>query len=389
MEIKDLSLTVVGLCGIYAGSAVAIEPASISAGAIDIIPQLSVQLIHNDNIFSTETNEKDSLITVINPSVQFIAEKENDAYRVTADVKHGIYDSSSADNYTDKSLTAEAIMELNSRNRLNVTAAVAKLHEDRGSNNATTGDKPSRYTDKSIAATYLFGAESAQGNVELAASYLDHQYDNFTNLNAGRDRDNTRLGATFYYRVAPKTRALFEVRHEDIDYDLSTSTLDNTEKKYLVGVTWDATAKTSGTAKVGYSEKDYDSAAREDQDGASWEIGVRWEPKTYSAFDLVASQEYEEASGNEDAIDTENLTLSWSHSWSKMTSTQAMIGHMVEDYSGLSREDTTDSLMLGVNYELRRWLALNLSYTYSDTDSDVAGESSTQNLFMLTMTGSL
>ena len=389
MENKDLRLAVVGLCGVYATSAFAIEPASVDMNGIDVVPTLTVQLGHNDNIFSTETNEKSSVISVINPNVQFIAEKENDAYRVTYDLKVGTFHDSRADDYVDHTLTGEAILELNSRNRLDLTAGLAKVHEDRGSNNAATGDKPARYTDVGLAGVYRYGAEGAQGNLEVGASYLDHTYDNLGSLNDGRERENLRLDTTFFYRVAPKTRALFEVRAEDIDYKLSTSDLDNTEMKYLAGVTWDATAKTSGTAKFGYQEKDYDSASRDDQDGASWEVAVQWAPRTYSTFDFVTSQEFEEASGSEDGIDTESFSVFWNHAWNDRYSTQVMLSHMSEDYIGLTREDETDSAMIGFNYELQRWVSVNFAYTYTDKDSDLAGESETKNLFMLTLQGSL
>lgn len=389
MEIKEFRLAVAGLCGVYAASALAIEPASMDMNGIDMIPTLTVQLGHNDNIFSTESNKTSSAISVINPSVQFIAEKDNDAYRVTYDLKVGTMHDSRADDYVDHTLTGEAILELNSRNRLDLTAGLAKVHEDRGSNNADTGAKPARYTDVSLAGVYRYGVEGAKGNLEVGASYVDHTYDNLGSLNDGRERENLKLDTTFFYRVAPKTRAVFEIRAEDIDYKLSSSDLDNTEMKYLAGVTWDVTAKTTGTAKFGYQNKDYDSASREDQDGASWEVAVQWAPLTYSTFDLMTSQEYEEASGDEDGIDTETFSLTWNHAWNDRFSTQAMLSHMNEDYIGLDREDKTDTVMVGFNYELQRWLAVNLAYTYKDKDSDEAEESETQNLFMLTLQGSM
>lgn len=390
MEIKDFRLALIGLCGAYATSAVAIEPASVTSGPVAVIPQLTVQVGHDDNIFSSETGEVDSLITVIKPSVQFIAEQENDAYRLTYALEDGTYQDSSADNYTDHSLVGEAILELNSRNRLDLTASYLKEHEDRGSNDSADLGSPDRYTDKVLSGTYRYGAEDAKGNVEVKASFLDHQFDKVQN--AGRDRDNVLVGATFFYRVAPKTSALFEVRQEDIDYDLASSTLDNTERKYLAGAKWDATAKTSGTAKLGYSEKDFDSATHQDQDGISWEVGVRWAPRTYSTFDLNTSQEFEETSGAGDAIDTETLSLAWTHAWNERVSTNAMLSHMNEDYVGNgagAREDETDTVTLGVNYELQRWLSVNLAYTNTDTESNVAGESYDRNQVMLTLVGSL
>lgn len=241
----------------------------------------------------------------------------------------------------------------------------------------------------SIGGVYRYGAEGAKGNLEVEGSYLDHTYDNLGNLNDGRERENLLLDTTFFYRVAPKTRAIVEVRLEDIDYKLATSDLDNTEVKYLAGVTWDATAKTSGSAKFGYHEKDYDRASRDDQDGASWEVSVRWSPLTYSTFDLTTSQEYEEASGTEDGIDTETYSVNWNHSWNDRFSTQAMLKRVDEDYIGITRQDETNTAMIGFNYELQRWLSANFAYTYTDKESNLADEGETKNLFMLTLQGSL
>jgi len=60
-----------------------------------------------------------------------------------------------------------------------------------------------------------------------------------------------------------------------------------------------------------------------------------------------------------------------------------------EDYVGITREDDTDMVTVGFNYELQRWLAVNFGYTYSDKDSNTPNESETKNLFMLTFQGSL
>lgn len=386
MEIKDFRLALIGLCGVYATSAVAIEPASVTSGPVAVIPQLSVEVGHDDNILTTKTDTIDTLITIVKPSVQFVAEQENDAYRVTYAVEDGTYHSSSPDNYTDQSLVGEAIMELNGRNRLDVTATLLKEHEDRGSNDAAIQASPDRYTDKKIAATYRYGAADAQGNLELTGSYLNHEFANASN--AGRDRDNFLLDGIFFYRVAPKTKALFEVRQEEFDYKLASSTLDNTERKYLAGVTWDATAKTSGSAKLGYSEKDFDST-KPDQDGVSWEIGVNWSPLTYSTIAINAAQEFEETSGTGDAIDTENFSVSWQHAWNDRVSTNAMVSRLNEEYIGATREDDTDTLKLGVNYELQRWLSMGLAYTYTDKESTDADSVYDRNQVMLTLVGSL
>jgi hypothetical protein len=394
MEVKCFSLLALGLCSAYAGVAVAIEPASVGVGVgeMTLKPQIMVQLGHNDNIFSTQADQQATSILVINPSVQLVAEKANRAFLLNYDLKQGILFSSTADNYTDHRLTGEAVLELDSRHQLNLIADITRIHEDRGSNDALTGAEPSIYNDHLIGATYLFGAQGAQGNLEVTASYLDHRYANFANLNASRERNNLRLGSTFFYGIAPKTRALIEVRHERIDYHQAGSTLDNDEQKALLGVTWDATAKTSGSAKLGTTRKTYDSSVHNDQSSASWEVSARWAPQTYSSVDLETSQEFEEASGDEAAIDTTHISLAWTHRWSESLSTNAVFSHLNEDYLGqttVSRLDKTDSRTLNIDYKLHRWLSLAMGLTHADTDSNTADESHTNNTVMITLSASL
>jgi len=368
----------------------AIDPAPILFDPISVIPQMVIDVQHNDNLFLDETSPQSSMIKLLKPSVQLLAERRNSAYRLTYNLEDARYANSSADDYTDHRLIAEAIFEL-SRHRVDVTGMYLKGHEQRGANNSKFGDKPSEYTDKSFGVVYRYGAEGAIANVELTGSYLDHSFDNFKALNESRDRENSRFGATFFYRLAPKTAAIFELRYEDIDYDLvvlGTPDLDSVETKYLVGVKWDATAKTSGTAKFGRMEKEYDSS-RKDQGSMSWEVSAQWAPLTYSIFDVSATQEFEEATGTEDAIDSQVLSLSWGHDWNERFSTNVGLSRMEEEYSGISRTDETDGFTLSANYDIQRWLGIGLAYTNTDRASDVPGESYDNEQVMLTLSFSL
>jgi hypothetical protein len=55
------------------------------------------------------------------------------------------------------------------------------------------------------------------------------------------------------------------------DYDSALSTEDNTERRYYLGYTWDATAATTGVVKIGRMTKDFDAAGRAGYSGSSWE----------------------------------------------------------------------------------------------------------------------
>lgn len=375
-------------------NALALEPASISAGPLKVIPQVNVQIGHDDNIYSTETDTVDSVITVINPSVQVLLEKGLDVYSLNYAVKQGLYEQDSADNYTDHDLSAQAKLDFNIRNRLELLARYLKTHEERGSGlnqgaAATTNPEPVEYHENTLSAKYSFGGLEAKGRIEVAGQLVDREYDNFRAQTEGKDRKTLSTSATFYYRVMPKTSLLFEVNYEDIDYDLAAITLDSVETEYLLGATWDATAKTTGIIKVGYAEKDFDSAAREDDDGLSWELSMQWAPKTYSVVSFVTSKEEEETDGTGNYIDTTSWSLNWQHDWTDRVVSRASYGQSDSDYVNSSRKDESTNYGLGVTFKMHRWLDLGLDYNYSDRDSNIADTDYDKNTVYFSLQGSL
>lgn len=372
--ISSISVTTVVL---FSSAATALEPASITEGPIQVIPQLSTQFGYDDNIFSTETNEVSSTKLVLFPSVQLRAENGLDQYSVNYEVSNGVYQDSSADNYTDHELSGRAYFDFNIRNRLELLAGYLKTHEDRGSglnqgSNATANDVPVEYHVNSMQATYEYGGKEAKGRIKLVFGIQDREYDNFRTQTEPRDRQSINTSATFYYRVMPKTSLLFEVRNQEIDYELPAATLDSSERKYLIGAEWDATAKTSGTIRLGYSEKDFDSSARADDDGLSWELAMRWAPKTYSVVDISTSKEAQETDGIGNYIDTTSFDIQWTHAWSDVWRSRIFYGVSDDEYVSSVRKDDQTLYGVGVDYDLKRWLSFGLDYVHSDRDSNSA-----------------
>ena len=378
-------------------SAQAIEPASVALGPVSMIPQLTVKTGRNDNIFLTATDEKSSGVTVINPVVQFIAEDGANAYKLTADVRRGVYHSSQDDNYTDVQLQADANLVFDVRNKLDILAAYLKSHEGRGTgltqgSSATINDAPIKYDEKTVGATYTYGADEAQGRVVGKISYTLRDYSNFRTLTHSRDRDTLNTGVTFYYRVMPKTSLLFEVRRQGINYQnevVGRSSLDSSEWKYLVGATWDASAKTTGVVKAGYAQKEFSAADRDDKGGFTWEAEVSWAPRTYSTFVLRSGQELNESTGADNYIDTSSTSVTWDHAWNDRFKTAFAYGITTEEYDQTSRKDDTNSISAGVTYDLRRWLTVGMDLTHAERDSNQAAFDYDNNTLFLTVQGAL
>ncbi len=370
----------------------AIEPAAINAGPVSIVPMVTVQTGYDDNFFSTSSNEQDETITVISPSIQVLAEKGMNAYRLAYQISEGIHQNSSTDNYTDHNLSADAHLEFSQRSMLDLKAAYAKGHEARGTSDLSKSvSAPLEYDVQTLGFTYNYGAKEATGRIELYGNHLEREYQNFRAVTAGKDDTEVTLGAIFYYKIMPKTSLLFEARNKDVDYDNDPAiSLDSDSWKYLVGATWEGTAKTSGTVKVGVIEKDFDAASRKDLSTSTWEASIRWAPRTYSVVDISTGQDLAETDGTGNAIDTKTYNINWNHAWTDIISTDLGLSFMNEAYEGNSnREDDTSSVKVGLNYDMRRWLTFGVNYSYTDVESNVVGEDYTKNLVMLTVNASL
>jgi len=398
MEQSKKSPLVLALVAAVGSPAVmAVEPASMDVGNLNLTPIVTLSTGYTDNLFDDNENEKGTWVTKVRPSFSLKGESEKLTVGVRGSIDQGIYHSSSNDNYTDKSAATFADVQFDSRKKLSLLAEYLKKHEarsDSGSGSSLTTDqatKPSRYTLKNLGATFSYGTSGSTGQIVLETRYQDKDYDNFLALNRSKNRVTIGANATFFYRVSPKTRFLVEGRYTDIDYDLSSSTLDSDSKQLFLGVEWEATAKTTGTAKVGYANKDFDSSSRDDFSGSNWEVGLNWELRSYSVFQLTSTHATEESGGSADYIDTTGISLAWLHEWSDRVATNMRYDFSNQDYVGSDngREDDVNKVSFGVDYDLRRWLTIGVDVSHKDFNSNLSNTDYKSNDIFLTVQGSL
>lgn len=364
----------------------ALEPATIQAGGFVITPSLGLDHRYDTNIFSQNSDEQESWVTVLTPSVQATADLGLVSVGASYYHEAGLYEASSDDNYNDNFFAASASMELNQRNQFDVQASYNDDHEDRGTGfsqgaGATAIEEPDTYEEVILDGAYTYGSEQSQGRLVLGVTSLDKEYTNHRASTRGRDREDLTGSATFYWAISGKTDLLAEVVSKDVDYVNDPTavaggfdTLDSTVTKYLVGVTWEATGRTTGTVKVGEAKKNFDDSDREDFSGASWEIGVTWAPKTYSAFSFNTARESRETSGTGSFIDAKTYYAGWQHAWTSRISSNVYYSLDDETYEDdtTGREDETETLGFRVDYSMRRWLDLGFSYSDTSKDSNIS-----------------
>ena len=373
-------------------------PAGIPWGPVKVYPEVDVTFKSNDNIYSQPATgtKKSSNITVLAPKVKLEAKTGPHTFDATYRVEHGSYSGVSSNNYTDQGLTGNAAWVFSGRSGLKLSAGYLLGHDDLGSvPGVATHANPDKWHQSSFSGLAGFGAEGAQGRIEVEGGLTSKRYDNFKTTAAGlpdntkRDRDDNKVGATFYWRIAPKTQLLFQATQTKYDYKPASfagwTTLDSTDRNYLVGVTWEAAAKTTGIFKVGSVKKDFSDSSLRDFSGGSWEGTVKWSPLTYSSFDFTTGKTTGESTIGNASLDTK-YGVTWNHAWNSRLSSAVSYNNTKNEYqtnAGLGQTDKINALGLKLNYQWMRTIKVGAGYDRTDKTSDVATSAYKRNIYSI------
>ena len=365
-------------------------PASVRVAESPVFftPYVGVALSHDDNIFISDTNRKASNLYIVSPGFKLDARDPNKVLQAAYQAQVGRYTSSSDDNYVDQTAKAQLDMAMDPRNFFRLGMDYIRSHDPRGSTDRPTSTRPDRYRLSMPYATYAFGAPGAQGRMELYYSDATKRYLNNRDTTEASDRDRQEFGGVLYLRVAPRTYALAEARRTDYRYRLPNSPFNSREDRYFGGVSWEATAQTTGTIKVGRLTKRFDSDTPESKN-TSWEAIIAWAPRTYSKFDFYATRTTTESTGLGDFLLSDIAGVAWNHSWTTYLYTTVDARYQKDRYRGADRTDETYALGLRAGYRFRRWLTLGAEYTYTQRDSNTNFFDYDRNIILLTATASM
>ena len=353
----------------------------IKAEPLTLYPTASVSLGHNDNVLLTPARVSSSTV-VLGAGLKAELESGKSKYSVAYDGTMGRYASSSADNYNYHAFTALADMDLSTRARLKLGADHQIKSDPRGSLPTAATLTPNEYKQSGVNGFFAYGAEGSEGRIELEGGYTAKTYQNNRAVTTNLDADTTRAGATFFWRIGPKTEWLIQGVQTRTDYIAPTALTDNTENKFLTGLKWDATAQTQGTFKVGYAKKDFWLPTAKDSKGFTWEGAVRWSPLSYSSVDLSTGKALIDPLGGGNIINHRNFNVKWTHAWAERIKSEVLGSVLKDNYDGLARDDTTNSLGFRLTYDMQRWLTLGAEYTYTNRSSNQSNFDYRKNLML-------
>ncbi len=352
-------------------------------------PAVTVSMARHNNALRSDTGEQSDTVITVAPSLLYKTELGKHALQLRYEGQFYQYQNLSSENVNNHVLNADLGLDLTEKFDVNLNAGLGIGSELRGASGSRTGTllEPDTYRETRWGAEAVYGRSEAQAQV--VGSYSSSQLRYTNNDQEQRDRDTDTIGGKFLYNIGPKTALLVEAKRAQIGYLHPVGvSLDSSETALLAGVTWAATAKTTGEFKAGRLTKDFDDPARGDYSGLTYLGRVQWAPLSYSRFSLYASQRTEETTDLAASYFVSRLLgLGWDHELTSRMNLFAYINAIRDDYDS-GREDKIRDYGVGLNYNLLSWLDFSGRYGRVKRDSSAADASYEDQFFLLSLTAS-
>jgi hypothetical protein len=369
----------------------------INAGGFEIKPRLSMALGKNDNVGLTGGAKTSTTFTSLSPDITIGMPTHGQLYSAHYSGTYTQFSGDSIDNFNNHNFGLAADNVWSSRLNSLVNLDYIKGHDGR---NALLFQNLELWHTTGVKGKVHYGADNAQGQFELAAGQISKRYDTNHALAGGLgntalyNNDQTDLKGTFFYKVAPATHMIAEAgstKYTYVDpFSKNTLGLDSTEQRLMAGVKWDATAKTSGSFKIGRLSKSFDLGINQSGSATVWDGGVTWSPRTYSRVNASLVQTANEYGGTGSFIISRDSNLIWTHDWTSYITSALNFDDGVDNFQGnTNRVDKRRAYGLTFSHAINRWLNGGVGYQNNKRNSTNTLFSYTQSIVMFTLDGTL
>ncbi len=362
-----------------AQATVALDPQAFDLEPFRLIPTLVTELRQDSNIYNLSSNEASASVLIIQPTLDLVAQDRDNTYSARYSLKSGMFSEDPA-NYLDNMFSVNAHIEPTGRFRFDIGAGYSMLHDDLGTGYTEGFNRqaieawgsPDTYDLTSINGGLEYGAADAAGQIALNLGFSQTRYDRLQPAQA-RDMDALNGLLEFRLRIMPKTKMLLDFEHSkgDYSYQPTASVSDYTENRYMLGVSWESSANTTGKVRVGTAKRD--KANGDSPSRFNWDAGIVWTPLERSKFTLDGAERIQDGTFPTTSIDSRSLALGWTHDWSDRWQSILTAGFGKDDHDVLAgypgRQDDNINYGLAVNYQMRRWLILGGGAVVSNRDS--------------------
>lgn len=359
-----------------------------------IQPSLGFRAALDSNIYNTSTDEIDSWIGIITPAILLSTAPSQQSYALLYKGEYGKNFEDSVDNYADHALSGFGVFKFGSRGHLDITATTEKGHRDRGSDQ-TDGlgptspsfpAAPDEFDRKTWSGKFRYGADGNRGRLLFGIGGSQLDYTNNLERTRFYDFDTLSGSAGISLLLFQRTAIVFNAAFTDVSYENARpdqAGVDGQDWRYLLGLTWTATSKTSGSIRFGVQQRRFDDPTRSSTSNPSWEVDVRWSPREYSYVDFVTSRVNQETFGEGAFIDSRAYKVSWTHEWSRGWKSIVSLSQSDLEFVDSERDQNLRELYLGLRYAQSRLLTWEAGYALRSRNSSISRYVYDGNMFTI------
>lgn len=330
----------------------------------------SETLSYDDNIYLTDKNTKDSLISTTRVGADYKSQIPSTGLSLKADagVGYNAYtEKHSKNNYWEALGGVEVFNEqFQAGDRLLYTSDPA---------NSELTQRHKRLNNTGYA-SYVTSHEKMFGLGFFASDSFDRYFESDMQY---LNRNRVNLGAQLYYNLSAKTHFFAEYMYSDIDYQESVGKIKNSHSHSLgLGVNGQIASKVTGTAKISYDMRDYErelEGADKYNDLVGYYLALAWKPTTRNEVRLSGQRGMEESfyGVNRYFADTlvslygshkltDKFTAALTLSWENMAYAKRV--------ANTKREDNLYIVRPQLDYQFKEWLSAGVWYQFRTRHSN-------------------
>jgi hypothetical protein len=349
-----------------------------SLAGVRFSPYLEYNGIYRSNIYGTANDRKADFINLVNPGMRMEVPLAAQ-HRISLGYlgNYFFYSKNDENSHYDHNVNVEGAFNFPVGLSLRLGNTYKRATEEQS---ATTGHQRPYNRET----PYFQGDYRLSDRLKLQGIY---QLDDLMFVDSRDQSDNYREqlgGAALYYRFWPKTAAFVQYMITAREYPY-TPQANNKAQSPFVGLTWDPTAKLSGSIKFGCTFKTYDQDSPTRKKSATdfaCSIQTLYRYSRYTQITLTAQRSIQEDIdfGNNAYVNS-GVYLAIYHELHYFEATAYIAGSYTNNsyvnaapdpvtHQSVMRDDNLVTLGGGIVRPFTRWLRLRLDYTYTNRASN-------------------
>ncbi len=355
-------------------------------------PKLTVEGELNDNIFEVESGTTSDYIIHLRPSLSVRSDWNNHLVGFSGSGHIGRYLSNSDEEFEDYNLTAFGRVDIRRDTNIGTNVKYSQGHEDRGSTDDAGGLNPTLFT--TFTPVIEFFTQWNRVSLNIGANAVITDYDDVrtstgtTVNNNDRDRTKYLVSARVSYEIVPQYEAFVKVSLNQVDYDSATDdnglARDSDGYEFVAGTAIDFGGTLFGNVFAGYRAQDVDDVTLDDVEGITFGADLTWNVTALTTGKASITRDIAETTfaGTAGSFNT-TAKLGVDHELLRNMLVGGEVSYNLNDFEGISREDSTYDFQAYVRYFMQRNVHLSARYEHERRASNVTVSDFDKNSFLV------